>query len=67
VESILGGLIWLLIYALVVALVCYVVTRILAVFAPPAAAYGWIVWCIGGLLLLILALRLFGGMLPSPP
>ena len=66
-EGVLAGLVWLLMYALIVALVCFVVTRILVTFAPPAAAYGWIVWCIGGLLLLILALRLLGGLLPAPP
>jgi hypothetical protein len=64
---VLVGLIWLLIFALIVAIVCWVVVRILATFAPPAAAYGWIVWAIGGLLLLILAIRLLGTLIPGPP
>ena len=61
------SLIWLLVYALVVAVVCFVVARILTMFAPGAATYTWIVWCIGGLLLLILAVRLLSGVIPSPP
>jgi hypothetical protein len=66
-EGILVHLIWLLIYALIIAVVCWIVVRILATFAPPAAAYSWIIWAIGGLLLLILVVRLLGSVIPSPP
>jgi len=55
------------VYALIIAVVCWIVTRILATFAPPAAAYAWNVWAIGGLLLLILVVRLLGSVIPSPP
>lgn len=62
-EGVLVGLIWLLIYAVVVALVCYVVARLVAQFLPGASAFTWIVWCIGGIVVLILALRLFAPVL----
>ena len=62
-EPMLIGLIWLLIYALAIALVCYIVVRLITMFVAAFAPFGWIVWCIGGLLLLILALRLFAPML----
>jgi hypothetical protein len=62
-DALLVGLIWLLIYALVVAIVCYIVTRLAAQFVPGFAPFVWIVWCIGGLILLILALRLFSPVL----
>lgn len=58
-DAVLVGLVWLLIYALIVALVCFIVTRLASQFVPGFAAFAWIVWCIGGLILLILALRLF--------
>ena len=64
-EALLVGLIWLLIYALCIALVCYIVVRLASQFVPSFAAYAWIVWCVGGLVLLILALRLFGPLLPG--
>lgn len=63
-EALLSGLIWLLVAALVIALVCYIVTRLAAQFIPGFAPYAWIIWCIGGLLLLIYALRLFAPALP---
>ncbi len=64
IEALLAGLIWLLIYALVICLVCYVVTRIASQIVPGFAPYAWIVWAIGGLIWLILALRLLGPLLP---
>jgi hypothetical protein len=63
-EALISGLIWLLIIALVICIVCYVVTRIIAQFVPGAAGWAWIVWAIGGLILLLLALRLFAPLLP---
>lgn len=63
-DALLIGLIWLLVYALVLGIIIYIVTRLLAQFAPGAAAFTWIVWAIGGLILLILALRLFSPALP---
>lgn len=63
-EALLVGLIWLLVYALCIALVCYIVVRLASQFFPGFAPYAWVVWCIGGLILLILALRLFAPMMP---
>lgn len=62
-DALLVGLIWLLIYALVIAIVVYILTRLAAQFVPGFASFVWIVWCIGGLILLILALRLFAPLL----
>lgn len=62
-DAVLLGLIWLLVYALVVALVCFIITRLAAQFVPGFAPFAWIVWCIGGLVLLVLALRLFAAPL----
>lgn len=62
-DTALVGLVWLLIYALGIALVCYIVVRLAVQFVPGFAAFAWIVWCIGGLILLILALRLFSPLL----
>lgn len=42
---------------------CESVLRLAAQCVPGVAAYTWIVWCIGGLILLILALRLFSPLL----
>jgi hypothetical protein len=62
-DALLVGLIWLLIYALLIAIICYIVVRLVAQFVPGFAPFTWIVWCIGGLILLILALRLFSPFL----
>jgi hypothetical protein len=62
-EPMLIGLVWLLVYALGIALVCYIVARLASQFVPGFAAFAWVVWAIGGLLLLILALRLFAPLL----
>ena len=62
-DTILLSLIWLLVYALVIAIVCYVVTRLAVQFVTGFAPFIWIVWCIGGLVLLVMALRLFAGPL----
>ena len=65
-DAALVSLVWLLVYALAIALVCYIVARLVAQFVPGFATFTWIVWCIGGLILLILALRLFAPVLGSP-
>lgn len=62
-EGLLVGLIWLLVYAFVICLVCYIIVRAASQMVPGFPPYAWIVWCIGGLIWLILALRLFGPML----
>ena len=62
-DALLVGLVWLLIYALCVALVCYIVVRLAVQFVAGFAAFAWIVWAIGGLILLVLALRLFAPQL----
>jgi hypothetical protein len=59
----LVGLIWLLVYALAICLVCYIVVRLAIQFVPGFAPFAWIVWCIGGLILLLLAFRLFAPVL----
>lgn len=64
-EALIVGLIWLLIYALVIGIICYVVTRLVAQFFPSGVAFTWVIWCIGGLVLLLLAIRLFSPALPS--
>lgn len=63
-EALIVGLIWLLIYALVIGVVCYIVTRLIVQFVPPAAPFTWVVWAIGGLILLLLLVRL---LLPALP
>jgi hypothetical protein len=60
VEGLLTGLITLLVIALVVAFICWIVARLVGQFMPGAAPYVWVIWAIGGLILLIYALRLFG-------
>lgn len=62
-DAALVNLVWLLIYALGIALVCYIAVRLAVQFFPGFAAFAWIIWCIGGLILLILALRLFAPLL----
>ena len=59
-EGLLTGLITLLVVAIVIAIVCYIVARLVAQFMPGAAPYVWLIWAIGGLILLIFVLRLFG-------
>jgi hypothetical protein len=63
-DALLVGLVWLLVYALVIAVVLYIVTRLAAQFVPGFAPYTWIAWAIGGLILLIMAIRLLGPALP---
>lgn len=62
-EALLIGLAWLLLYALGIALACYIVTRLASQFFPGFAPFAWVVWAIGGLILLVLALRLFSPLL----
>ena len=57
-ESLLTGLITLLVVAIIVMVVCYIVARLVAQFVPGAAPMVWIIYAIGGLILLIYALRL---------
>jgi hypothetical protein len=49
----------------VIGIICYVVTRLAAQFFPAGAAFTWVVWCIGGLILLLLALQVFAPALPK--
>jgi hypothetical protein len=60
IEGLLTGLITLLVVAIIIAIVCYIVARLVAQFMPGAAPYVWIIWAIGGLIVLIFVLRLFG-------
>ena len=63
-EALLFGLIWLLIYALIICIVAYIVVRIASQLMPGFAPYAWVVWAIAGLIILILALRLLTPLLP---
>ena len=58
-EGLLVGLIGLLVVAIVIMVVCYIVARLLGQMMPGAAPYVWIIYAIGGLIILIYALRLF--------
>lgn len=58
-EGLLTGLITLLVIAIVIAVVCYIVARLVGQFIPGAASYTWLIYAIGGLILLIFVLRLF--------
>lgn len=64
-EGLIVGLIWLLVYALLIAVVCWIATKLISQFFPPAAAYAWVVWAIGGLVLLLLIVKLLLPALPS--
>lgn len=61
-SALVKGLIYLLIAALVIAIVVYIVARLATQFVPGAAAYVWILWAIGGLVLVLVALNVFGPM-----
>lgn len=63
-DALLVGLIWLLVYALIIGVVCWIVTRLIAQFFAPAAAFTWVVWAIGGLILLLMIVRLLVPALP---
>ena len=63
VAGLIRALIYLLIAALVVAVVVYIIARLAAQFVPGAAAFVWILWAIGGLILLLIAFNLFGPLL----
>jgi hypothetical protein len=62
-EALLMALIWLLFYALAIALAVYIVVRLASQFFPGVAPFAWILWAIGGLILLVLAVRLFSPLL----
>lgn len=64
-EGLIVGLIWLLVYALVIGIVCYIVTRLVSQFIPGAAPYVWVIWAIGGLILLLFVIKLVMPALPS--
>lgn len=66
-EALITGLIWLLIYALVIGIVCFVVAKLIAQFVEAARPFVWIVWCIGGLILLLFAIQLLKPVLPGAP
>jgi hypothetical protein len=57
------GLIFLLLAALVIGVVCYIVARLIGQFVPGAAPFVWIIWCIGGLIVLLFAWQIFAPML----
>lgn len=59
-EGLLTGIITLLVIAIIIGVVCYIIARLVSQFVPGAAPYAWLIWAIGGLILLIFVLRLFG-------
>lgn len=59
-SGLIRGLIYLLIAALVIGVVCYIIVRLASQFMPGFAPFAWIIWCIGGLILLLVALNVFG-------
>ncbi len=59
-SALIRGLIYLLIGALVVGVVCYIIVRLASQFMPGFAPFAWIVYVIGGLILLLIALTVFG-------
>ena len=63
-DALISGLIFLLILALVVAVVCFIVAKIVGQFVPGAGPYTWIIWAIGGLIVLLYAVRL---LMPHMP
>ena len=63
-TALIVALIWLLIYAFFIGIVCWIVTRLLAQFVPPAAPFTWVIWAIGGLILLLLLMQI---LLPALP
>lgn len=61
VPAIIKGLIILLFAGGMIALACYIIARILGKFFPGFVEWAWIIWCIGGLVwLLILWVVLIG-------
>lgn len=63
-DAFLVGLIWILVYALCIAFVCWIVTKLMVQFFEGSSAFTWVVWAIGGLILLLLIVRL---LLPALP
>lgn len=49
----------LLVYALCIFVVAYIIARLLGQFLPGAASVTWVVYAVAGLIVLVLALRLF--------
>ena len=63
VGGFIKGVILLLFAALGVALVCYLVVRLISMFISGFDRFAWIVYCIGGLVLLLIAWNLFSPLL----
>lgn len=63
-TALIVGLIWLLVYALLIGVVCWIVTKLMTQFIPPAAPFAWVVWAIGGLILLLVLIQT---LLPALP
>ncbi len=66
-TALIVALIWILIFALVIGVVCWIVARLLEQFFPPSAPFVWVVWCVGGLILLLWVIRLLAPALPPAP
>ena len=62
-AGLVKGLIYLLIAALVIGVVCYIIVRLATQFLPGFGPFAWIVYVIGGLVLLLIALQVFGPVL----
>jgi len=59
VEALIWGLIYVLVAAGLIAVVCYIITRAGSQFFAGFAPFAWIVWAIGGLILILIMLRVF--------
>lgn len=58
-ATLVKGIIGLLLAAGLIALVCYIIIRGCRKFFGVTGDWEWIVWCIGGLLLILAAIRVF--------
>ena len=59
-SGLVKGVIYLLLAAIVIGIICYIIVRLASQFMPGFAPFAWILWCIGGLVLLLVALNVFG-------
>ena len=57
-EGLLVGLTWGVVYALIIASISSDIVRLASHFVPGFAPFAWIVWVIGALIVVIMAVRL---------
>lgn len=59
VGGLISGAIYLLFAVLIVIIICYIVTRLIEQFFSGASSFSWVIWAIGGLILLLIAWNIF--------